>query len=204
MANVAVVERTLALIKPDALSKSEEVLDVIRNNGFTVLQKRRVRLSPEEASDLYAEHYGKLFFPSLIAYMSSGPILALVLAKENAIADWRKLLGPTSSKRARQEDPESLRAKYGTDDTRNGLHGSDSQYSAEKEIRFIFPGSVTEPIPQGDDVRDYLGRAVNPVLIQGLTYLCKEKPEEPILWLADWLLTNNPNKPQVDEPSDSS
>ena len=72
---------------------------------------------------------------------SSGPILALVLAKENAIADWRKLLGPTSSKRARQEDPESLRAKYGTDDTRNGLHGSDSQYSAEKEIRFIFPGS---------------------------------------------------------------
>lgn len=71
---------------------------------------------------------------------SSGPILALVLAKENAIAEWRKLLGPTSSKRARQEDPESLRAKYGTDDTRNGLHGSDSQYSAEREIRFLFPG----------------------------------------------------------------
>ena len=72
---------------------------------------------------------------------SSGPILALVLAKENAIAEWRKLLGPTSSKRARQEDPDSLRAKYGKDDTRNGLHGSDSQYSAEREIRFIFPGS---------------------------------------------------------------
>ena len=72
---------------------------------------------------------------------SSGPVLALVLARENAIAEWRKLLGPTSSKRARQEEPESLRAKYGKDDTRNGLHGSDSQFSAEREIRFLFPGS---------------------------------------------------------------
>lgn len=100
--------------------------------------------------------YVRTHILTCVCSSSSGPILALVLAKENAIADWRKLLGPTSSKRARQEDPESLRAKYGTDDTRNGLHGSDSQYSAEKEIRFIFPGSESGWAVRCTYVRTYV------------------------------------------------
>ena len=70
------------------------------------LQKRRIHLTPEQCSDFYAEHYGKMFFPSLVAYMSSGPIIAMVLARENAIGYWRELAGPTNSFKARETHPD--------------------------------------------------------------------------------------------------
>ena len=205
------------------------------------LQKRRVHLTPEQASDFYAEHYGKLFFPSLVAYMSSGPVISLVLAREKAISYWRELIGPTNAIKARETHPDwyvntfiiqsitwvldiqkwiqfqyekydfsciselmylvlayisvsflvaiicfvflfsSLRAIYGTDDQRNGLHGSDSYSSVEREIRFFFPDSIVEPIPVGQAARDYLAKAVNPTLLKGLTQLCKRKPSDPVV-----------------------
>ena len=194
------VERTLAMIKPDAISKTEEIENIILRSGFTILQRRRVHLSPEQASDFYAEHFGKMFFPSLVAYMSSGPVLALVLARENAIPYWRELVGPTNTLKARQTHPDCLRSIYGTDDQRNGLHGSDSMASASREIRFFFSDSVVEPIATGQAAKDYLAKAVNPTLLKGLTNLCKEKPKDPVIWLADWLIQNNPNKPKVGEP----
>ncbi|XP_064594404.1 nucleoside diphosphate kinase homolog 5-like [Liolophura sinensis] len=193
------VEKTLAIVKPDAINKSEEIEDIILRSGFSILQKRRVHLTPEQASDFYAEHYGKLFFPSLVAYMSSGPILALVLARDNAIAHWRELIGPTNTIKARQTHPDCLRALYGTDDQRNALHGSSCFSNSQREIRFFFPDSIVEPVAVGQAAKDYLSRAVNPTLLKGLTQLCKEKPGDPVLWLADWLLENNPNKPQVQE-----
>ncbi|ELU16784.1 hypothetical protein CAPTEDRAFT_177417 [Capitella teleta] len=191
------VERTLAIIKPDAVKHAEEIEDIILNSGFTILQKRRVHLTPEQASEFYVEHYGKLFFPSLVAYMSSGPVIALALARENAISHWRMLVGPTSVTEAKETHPDSLRALYGTDQQRNGLHGSDSYTSAEWEVRFFFPDSIVEPIAVGQAARDYLARSVNPTLLKGLTQLCKKKPDDPVVWLADWLLENNPNKPRV-------
>ncbi|EDO39201.1 predicted protein [Nematostella vectensis] len=193
------IERTLALIKPDAVHKSDEIEEIILQHGFTILQKRRAHLTPEQTSDFYAEHYGKMFFPSLVAYMSSGPIMALVLARENAISYWRQLIGPTNTQKARDQAPESLRAIYGTDSTRNALHGSDGTVSADKEIHFFFPDSIVEPVSTGQAAKDYLTRTVNPTLLKGLTELCKMKPEDPILYLADWLIANNPNKPRVAE-----
>ena len=194
------VERTLAIIKPDAVNKSSEIEEIILRAGFTVLQKRRVHLTPEQASDFYAEHYGKMFFPSLVAFMSSGPIVVYSLGREHAIQHWRKLIGNMKPKIAKDLQPDSIRAIYGTDDTRNAVHGSDSFTSAEREIRFMFPESTIEPIPAGQYAKDYLSKNVNPVLLKGLTELCKNKPADPITWLADWLLENNPNKPNVDEP----
>ena len=94
----------------------------------------------------------------------------------------------------------SLRAIYGTDSQRNALHGSDSLASAEREIHFFFPNCIVEPVSYGQDAKDYLSRAMNNTLIKGLTELCKKKPEEPILWLSDWLIENNPNKPRVNQP----
>ncbi|KAF6018398.1 NME5 [Bugula neritina] len=88
-----------------------------------LLSDSRVQLTPEQASDFYAEHYGKLFFPSLVAYISSGPIIALALAREKAIAHWRDLIGPTNTLKARQTHPDCLRAIYGTDDQRNACMG---------------------------------------------------------------------------------
>jgi len=194
------VERTLAIIKPDALHKAEEIEDIILRSGFAILQKRRVHLTPEQASDFYAEHYGKLFFPSLVAYMSSGPIIVLMIAKDSAISYWRELIGPTNTLKARQTHPECLRALYGTDDQRNALHGSDSFSSSQREIRFFFPDCIVEPVATGQAAKDYLSKSVNPTLLKGLTDLAKKKPEDPVLWLADWLLENNPNKPRVRNP----
>merc|ERR1712212_953840 len=87
--NAIPLERTLALIKPDSVEDSSEIERIIKTSGFAILAKRRVNLSPEQVSDFYAEHYGKMFFTNLVSFMSAGPVVALVLAKENAIQDWR-------------------------------------------------------------------------------------------------------------------
>lgn len=192
-------ERTLAMIKPDAVHKAPEIEDIILRSGFTILQRRRVQLTPEQASDFYAEHFGKLFFPSLVAYMSSGPIVALMLARQDAVAYWRELIGPTNAVRARETHPDSLRARYGTDDQRNGLHGSDSHLSAQREVRFFFQESIVEPISIGQSARDYMVKSINPTLLKALTELCKQKPLDPVTWLAEWMLNNNPYKPKVNQ-----
>ncbi|NXM78361.1 NDK5 kinase, partial [Serilophus lunatus] len=191
------VERTLALIKPDVINKEEEIEDVILRAGFQIIQKRRLHLSPEQCSNFYAEQFGKLFFPNLTAYMSSGPLVAMVLARQHAVSYWKALLGPSNSLRARITHPHSLRALYGTDELRNGLHGSLSTSSAEREIRFMFPEAILEPLPTGQRARDYLNLYVKRTLLAGLTALCKEKPTDPLIWLADWLIEHNPNKPKV-------
>uniref|UniRef100_A0A3Q2QND1 Nucleoside diphosphate kinase B n=1 Tax=Fundulus heteroclitus TaxID=8078 RepID=A0A3Q2QND1_FUNHE len=191
------VERTLALIKPDAVHKSEEIEDVILKAGFVILQKRRLQLSPEQCSEFYAHQYGKLFFPSLTAFMSSGPIIAMTLARDNAIAHWKSMMGPDNISKAKENHPECLRAKYGTSDLKNALHGSDSFLTAVREIKFMFPNTVIEPFPSRGATEEYLSQSVNPVLLRGLTELCKEKPLNPRIWLADWLLKNDPNQPQI-------
>lgn len=109
----------------------------------------------------------------------SDDIIVMVLAKSDAVQEWRNLLGHPNPARAREETPNSLRARYGHDQTRNALHGSDHYHTAEKEIRFMFPQTITEPIYSGILARDYLNKYVNPVLVKGLTQLCKEKPLDP-------------------------
>eukprot|EP00794_Sanderia_malayensis_P012866 gene12866-14191_t len=220
------VEQTLAIIKPDAVDKTDEIEEIILKHGFSVLrstspaarhipiammsllhclliigpcERRRMQMTPEQTSEFYAEHYGKMFFPSLVAFMSSGPITAMVLARDDAISYWRQIIGPTQTARARDEAPDSLRALFGTDNQRNALHGSDSSSSAVREIHFFFSDAVVEPLPTGQEAQDYLARTVNPTLQKGLACLSKKKPADPIIWLADWLLKNNPNKPVVEE-----
>ncbi|XP_038651693.1 nucleoside diphosphate kinase homolog 5 [Scyliorhinus canicula] len=193
------VERTLALIKPDAIDNADEIEEIILRSGFTILQKRKVVLSPELCSDIYAAHYGKMFFPSLTAFMSSGPIMAMVIVRHQAVAYWRDLIGPANSVNAKETHPGSLRALYGTDELRNAVHGSETTSAAEREIRLIFPDGAVCPIPTAQDAITYLSKFVNPTLLSGLTELCKQKPADPITWLADWLIANNPNKPNIHE-----
>ncbi|XP_075457712.1 nucleoside diphosphate kinase homolog 5 [Ascaphus truei] len=191
------VERTLALIKPDLVHKAEDIEDIIVRSGFSIIQKRKIHLSPEQCSDFYSDQYGKMFFPSLTAYMSSGPIIAMALGRYKAISYWNELIGPSNSLKAKESHPDSLRAIYGTDDLRNAVHGSYCYTSAEREIRFMFPEVIIEPVPIGQAAKDYLGLFVNPTLLGGLTELCKQKPADPYTWLADWLLKHNPNKPDL-------
>ncbi|XP_032281189.1 nucleoside diphosphate kinase homolog 5 isoform X3 [Halichoerus grypus] len=165
------------------------------SGGMT--KRRKLHLSPEHCSNFYVEQYGKMFFPNLTAYMSSGPLVAMILARHKAISYWKELLGPSNTLVAKETHPDSLRAIYGTDDLRNALHGSNDFAAAEREIRFMFPEVIIEPIPVGQAAKDYLNLYVTPTLLEGLTALCKEKPADPFIWLADWLLKNNPNKPKL-------
>ncbi|EHH26824.1 nucleoside diphosphate kinase homolog 5 [Macaca nemestrina] len=191
------VEKTLAIIKPDIVDKEEEIQDIILRSGFTIVQRRKLHLSPEQCSNFYVEQYGKMFFPNLTAYMSSGPLVAMILARHKAISYWLELLGPNNSLVAKETHPDSLRAIYGTDDLRNALHGSNDFAAAEREIHFMFPEVIVEPIPIGQAAKDYLNLHIMPTLLEGLTELCKQKPADPLIWLADWLLKNNPNKPKL-------
>ncbi|XP_050702561.1 nucleoside diphosphate kinase homolog 5-like [Eriocheir sinensis] len=193
------IQRTLALVKPDAIDRWNEIEKIIMDEGFSIVDRRRLQLSRQEAEEFYAEHHHKPFFRDLIAYITSGEVMTLILAREDAVAHWRRLLGPTHVGRAREEAPGSIRAVFGNGavPSQNAAHGSDSLTSAAREIKFFFPDLTLEPVLTGEGAKEYLSHAVSPTLVKALTELCKVRPEDPIVWLADWLLVNNPNKPHV-------
>eukprot|EP00128_Syssomonas_multiformis_P000034 Colp12_sorted_trinity150504_noHs@5425 len=194
------LERTFAMIKPDAAAKTADIIFTIQQSGFTILQQKTLVLTEDQAGEFYAEHNGKPFFSGLISFITSGPVTALVLAKENAIADWRELIGPTDPNKAKVSHPKSIRALFGTNGQRNAVHGSDSTQSAAREILFMFPQTILEPLPTSAQAKEAITKNLNPVLLRGLIELCKVKPSDPISWLGKWLLDNNPNKPRVTEP----
>ncbi|KAK8379479.1 hypothetical protein O3P69_019409 [Scylla paramamosain] len=193
------IQRTLAMIKPDGIDKWPQIEKMILDEGFTIVDRRRLRLTRQEAEEFYAEHQEKSFFPDLVTYMTSGEVMAFILAREDAVSQWRRLLGPTKVSTARRQDPASIRAVFGDPafDTRNVAHGSDSLVSAAREVKFFFPDLTLEPVLTGEGAKEYLSHAVSPTLVKALTELCKVRPDDPIVWLADWLLVHNPNKPQV-------
>ncbi|XP_059622976.1 nucleoside diphosphate kinase 6-like [Phlebotomus argentipes] len=136
------LELTLAIIKPHVIKNScalTKIRDVILRNDFQVVKNDRVCISRSSAEDFYAEHSKKFFYQRLVTFMSSGPSDVYILARENAIAKWRELLGPTKVYKTIISHPESIRGRFGISDTRNAAHGSDSQETAEKEIKFFFP-----------------------------------------------------------------
>ena len=130
-------EQTLALIKPDAVEKRSFGLIIhdILEAGFDIPQMKMFKLSREKADSFYSVHREKEFFAPLIEFMISGPVIALVLEKEHAIADFRELMGKTDAALAAEG---TLRHKYGVNGRRNALHGSDSPANAKKEIAFFF------------------------------------------------------------------
>lgn len=130
-------EQTLALIKPDAMEKKLQgkIIDDILSDGFTIKAMKMLQLSREEARRFYAVHQGKEFYEPLVAFMTGGPVIALILEKDHAIEDYRRLMGKTDP---REAEAGSLRAKYGETTRRNAVHGSDSPENAKKEIAFFF------------------------------------------------------------------
>lgn len=138
------LERTLMIVKPDCVSKVGEVLEIV-GNEFTVAAVRMVQLSASDAREFYAEHAGREFFDGLCAFMTSGSVVALELVGDNAISRARTLIGPTDSAQARREAKTSIRARFGTDNRRNAVHGSDSAASAARELQFFFGAKRGNP-----------------------------------------------------------
>ncbi|XP_059455850.1 probable nucleoside diphosphate kinase 5 isoform X1 [Corylus avellana] len=134
------MEKTLAMIKPDGVfgNYTDRIKNAILGSGFSIFKEMIVQLDEDSAATFYAEHSSKSFYSSLVKYMTSGPVLVMILEKENAITDWRALIGPTDTHKAKITHPHSIRAMCGLDSEKNCVHGSDSTQSAQREISFFF------------------------------------------------------------------
>ena len=136
------LQLTLALLKPDVAGRPhvvQEIRNMILKEKFYFVGTKHLYLPRSKCEEFYKEHEGRFFHNRLVLFMSSGHIWAHILARENAIETWRKLMGPTKVFKTLHSDPESIRGQFGLTDTRNATHGSDSEETAKKEIKFFFP-----------------------------------------------------------------
>ena len=131
------IERTLSIIKPDAVERKldNEIKDMFKNSGFIIVKEKKIQLTKSEAEQFYKVHEIKPFYNDLCAYLSSGPIVVMILEKDNAVLDNRKLMGATNPKDAEEE---TIRKKFGISIDKNSVHGSDSIENAKIEISFFF------------------------------------------------------------------
>ena len=134
------IERTFGIVKPDAVAKGAigGVVDLIEKGGLRIVNLKLLQLSPAQTEGFYSVHKQRPFFPDLVKFMTEGPVVVMVLEKENAIADWRKLMGATNPEKA---DAGTLRKRFAENIERNAVHGSDGPETAAVEIPFFFAGS---------------------------------------------------------------
>ncbi|MDC0417802.1 nucleoside-diphosphate kinase [Candidatus Pelagibacter sp.] len=131
------VEQTLSIIKPDAVERSldNEIKGMFKNKGFKIIKEKKIQIEKTEAEKFYKVHETKPFYDDLCSYLSSGPIVVMVLEKENAVLANRELMGATNPKEAIDG---TIRKKYGISIDKNSVHGSDSIDNAKIEIDFFF------------------------------------------------------------------
>ena len=130
-------EQTLSIIKPDAVERNldNEIKEMFKNNGFSIVKEKKIQIEKPEAEKFYKVHETKPFYNDLCAYLSSSPIVVMVLEKENAVLGNRELMGATNPKDAKEG---TIRNKYGISIDKNSVHGSDSVENAKIEIDFFF------------------------------------------------------------------
>ena len=131
------LEQTLSIIKPDAVERNliEEIKQEFKKNNFTILKEKKIKLEKQEAEKFYKVHQTKPFYNDLCSYLSSGPIVVMVLESENAVLKNRELMGATDPTKAEEG---TLRKKFGLSIDKNSVHGSDSLENAKIEIDFFF------------------------------------------------------------------
>jgi len=133
------LQRTLAIIKPDAVKKNVEgeIINLILNHGFRIIGMKMLHITKEQAEGFYAVHAGKGFFNSLTNFMSSGPIVVMALEREDAIQTWRDIMGATNPANAAEG---TIRKKYASSIEANAVHGSDAEDTARFELSYFFAG----------------------------------------------------------------
>ena len=131
------IEQTLSIIKPDAVERklTDEIKNIFKKNNLDIKDSKKIHISKDEASEFYKVHQSKPFYSDLCAYLSSGPIVVMILEGENAVLAYRKLMGATNPKDAEEN---TIRELYGISIDKNSVHGSDSIDNAKKEIEFFF------------------------------------------------------------------
>jgi nucleoside-diphosphate kinase len=130
-------EQTLSIIKPDAVERNlaEDIKNIFLKNNLKIKESKKIHVTKDEAAEFYKVHQSKPFYNDLCAYLSSGPIVVLVLEGENAVLANRELMGATNPKDAKEN---TIRKMYGISIDKNSVHGSDSVENANKEIKFFF------------------------------------------------------------------
>jgi len=131
------VEQTLSIIKPDAVERNldNQIKEIFKNKGFKIIKEKKIQIEKSEAEKFYKVHETKPFYNDLCEYLSSGPIVVMILEKENAVLSNRELMGATNPKEASEG---TIRKKYGISIDKNSVHGSDSIDNAKIEIDFFF------------------------------------------------------------------
>ena len=131
------LEQTLSIIKPDAVERNldKDIKEIFENKGFNIVKEKKIQVTKAEAEQFYKVHETKPFYNDLCAYLSSGPILVMVLEKNNAVLENREVMGATNPKDAKDG---TIRKKFGISIDKNSVHGSDSIDNAKKEIEFFF------------------------------------------------------------------
>nr|AEE62199.1 unknown [Dendroctonus ponderosae] len=168
------LQRTVAMIKPEALCYTDVVLRAIGKAGLKIVHQRTVHLTPEQVSEIYEKYYGTPAFPHMVVTVSVSPILVLALQAVNAVEKWKAMVGPMGTLREEWFFPYSVRTRFGLQgDFLNTLHASEGLNDARKESRYLFP--------------------------RGLTEIVRTKPIDPVISLAEWLLLHNPYQPQMPE-----
>ena len=131
------IERTLSIIKPDAVERNleNEIKEMFKNKDFKILKEKKIQIEKSEAEKFYKVHEMKPFYNDLCSYLSSGPIVVMILEKENAVLVYREFMGATNPRDAKDG---TIRKKYGISIDKNSVHGSDSIENAKIEIDFFF------------------------------------------------------------------
>ena len=131
------IEQTLSIIKPDAVERNldNEIKEMFKNKGFNIVKEKKIQITKPEAEQFYKVHETKPFYNDLCAYLSSGPILVMILEKEKAVLANREIMGATNPKEAKEG---TIRKKFGISIDKNSVHGSDSVDNAKIEINFFF------------------------------------------------------------------
>ena len=131
------IEQTLSIIKPDAVERNleNEIKEIFKNKGFIIAKEKKIQIAKSEAEQFYKVHETKPFYNDLCTYLSSGAIVVMILEKESAVLENRKLMGATNPKDAEEG---TIRKKYGVSIDKNSVHGSDSVENAKIEINFFF------------------------------------------------------------------
>ena len=131
------MQQTLSIIKPDAVERNlaENIKSIFKKNNLTIKESKKIHITKEEAAEFYKIHQSKPFYNDLCTYLSSGPIIAIILEGEDAVSANRKLMGATNPKDAEEN---TIRKLYGISIDKNSVHGSDSVDNAKKEIEFFF------------------------------------------------------------------
>ncbi|KAL3285195.1 hypothetical protein HHI36_019312 [Cryptolaemus montrouzieri] len=190
-------QKFVIIVKPEAVRFKDVIVRAIKKEGLDILDERIIHLTPEQVAEIYTENYDSCYFALFVHQLSSSPILLLSIAGMDALERWNNSTGPTKKIPKTWFYPESIKRRFGIHrEVFDAMRFSDDFNRAKTEIRYFFPLNIIEPIMiDSIQVQDYCDKNIHPTLIKGLFILLKEKPADPLLFLAEWLLVNNPFQP---------